>query len=259
MPLNIKADQGIRATLEAAGVGVKQQFFEYLDLVRNPSFDHRRQLAEMLRLRYAPREIDFLITLELGALQFVLNEGQALFPGAPVLALDLPPTFELPQTDRHIIQQSIKYDMIGTLEQALKLVPEVKRVYVAAGGYPEHKPYIDQVRRDFRKWEDRLEFLYLDDRSLEDMLAMVSNAPSGTIVFYLVLIEDVTGKTYNPRDAVQLLSRASTAPIFGLYDTLLEHGIAGGSLVSFEQLGVQGAKLVLEILANPQSQKTHCP
>jgi len=256
LPANIKIDQGIRVTLEAAGMGVKQQFFEYLDLARNPDTEYRRQLAEMLRLRYARRNIDFLITLEQGALHFLLNEGQGLFPDTPVLALDLPLTFELPQTKRHIIRQSIAYDMIGTLEEALKLVPGAKRVYVVIGVYPEHKPYLDQARRDFRKWEDRLEFIYLNDRSFEDMLDMVSRAPSGTIVLYLVLVTDITGKMYNPRDAVQLLSRASTAPVFGLYDTLMEHGIVGGSLVSYEQLGTKAAKLVLEILANPQSLKT---
>ena len=256
LPANIKTDQGIRVTLEAAGLGVKQQFFEYLDLARNPDSEHRQELAEMLRLRYARRNIDFVITQRLGALEFLLNEGRALFPDTPVLALDLPSTFQLPQTDRHIIRQSIAYDMIGTLEEALKLFPEAKRVYVVAGVYPEHKPYIDQARRDFRKWEGRLEFLYLDDRSLEDMLATVSNAPSGTIVLYLVVVTDITGKIYNPRDAVQLLSRASTVPVFGLYDTLLEHGIVGGSLVSFEQLGAQAAKLIMNVFANPQSLTT---
>jgi PAS domain S-box-containing protein len=255
MPLNIKIDQGIRVTLEAAGMGVKQQFFEYLDLARNPNPEHCQQLVEMLRLRYAQRKIDFLITLELGALEFLLNEGQGLFPGAPVLALDLPPTFELPRTNRRIIQQFITYDMMGTLEEALKLVPGAKRVYVVIGAFPEHDPYIGKARRDFKKWEGRLEFRYLNDRSFENMLTMVSHAPSGTIVLYLVLIKDITGKIYNPRDAVRLLSRASAAPVFGLYDTLLGYGIVGGSLVSFEQLGIEAAKLALEFLVHPQSRR----
>lgn len=256
MPLDIKADQAIRVTLESAGVGVKQQFFEYLDLARNPDPEYRQQFAELLRLRYTERKIDFLISLEQGALQFLLNEGRDLFPDAPVLALDLHPTFQLPQTNRHIIRQSVAYDMIGTLEQALQIVPGAKRVYVVIGVFPEHQPYLDQARRDFRNYEGRLEFIYLNDRSFEDMLTMVSKAPSETIVLYLVLVMDISGKIYNPRDAVQLLSRASAAPVFGLYDTLLGHGIVGGSLVSYEQLGTQAAKLVLEILTNPQSLTT---
>lgn len=253
LPANIKTDQGIRVTLEAAGMGVKQQFFEYLDLSSNPDSEYRQELAEMLRLRYARRNIDFVITQRLGALEFLLNEGRTLFPDTPVLALDLPSTFQLPQTNRDIIRQSIAYDMIGTLEEALKLVPGAKRVYVVIGVFPEHKPYLDQARRDFRKWEGQLEFIYLNDRSFEEMLDMASSAPSGTVVLYVVLVADITGKTYNPRDAVRLLSRTSAAPVFGLYDTLLDHGIVGGSLVSFEQLGAQTAKLILEVFANPQS------
>jgi len=242
--------------LETAGLGVEQQFFEYLDLARYPDHEHRQHFAELLRLRHAQRKIDFLITVEAGALEFLLNEGRGLFPDTPVLALDLPPAFELPKTDRLIIQQSIAYDMIGTLEDALKLVPAAKRVYVVIGTFAEHKPYIDQARRDFRKWEGRLEFIYLNDRSLEEMLAMVSNAPSGVIVLYLAVVTDITGKVYNPRDVARLLSRASTAPVFGLFDTLLGYGIAGGSLVSYDQLGAQAAKLILGMLANPRSLTT---
>ena len=256
LPANIKADQALRITLEEAGLGVNQQFFEYLDLARNPGPGHRRQLAELMRTQYDQGNIDLIITLQAGALQFVLKEGRDIFPDVPVLALDLPPNFEAPQTDRHIIRQFVAYDMAGTLEEALKLVPGAKRVYVVIGAHPEHKPYIDQARRDFRKWERRLEFIYLNDRSFEEMLAMVSNAPSGTIVFYMVLVTDVTGKSYTPRDALQRLSRASKAPVFGLYDTLLGYGIVGGSLVSFEHLGVQAARLALQILSNPQSLKT---
>lgn len=256
MPLNIMTDRGIRVTLETAGMGVEQQFFEYLDLARNPGPEHRQQLLEMMRQRYSQHRIDFLITLQLGALQFVLNEGQGLFPDAPVLALDLPPTFDLPQTDRRIIQQSIAYDMIGTLEEALKLVPGAKRVYVVIDAFPEHKPYLDQARRNFRNWEGRLEFIYFNNSSLEDMLAMVSSAHSEDIVLYLALVTDITGRVYNPRDAVRLLSQASAAPVFGLFDTLLGHGIVGGSLVSYEELGTQAAKFTLESLAIPQNMRS---
>lgn len=256
MPLNIKADRGIREELETVGLGINHQFFEYLDLARNPSPEHKQQLAQMLHKRYAQCKIDFLITMEQGALEFLLNEGRDLFPDAPALALDLPPTLEVHQKDRRIIRQSIAYDMIGTLEAALKLIPGAKRVYVVIGAFPEHKPYIDQAKRSFRKWDGQLEFIYLNDKSFEDMVAVVSSVPSDTVVLYLVLVTDITGKVYNPLDAARLLCRASAAPVFGLFDTLLGCGIVGGSVVSFEQLGTQSAKVALEILSNPQSPST---
>jgi two-component system sensor histidine kinase/response regulator len=253
MPINVKTDRGLMAALETGGLGVKQQFFEYLDLARNPGPEHRKHLAELLRLRYGQRKIDLIITLYAEPLQFVLHEGWTFFPKVPILALYLPPGMELPKTDRRIIQHSVRLDMIGTLQSALKLVPRAKRVYVVSGVYPGHKQYENQARRDFRKWEGQLEFRYLSDMSLEDILVAVSGAPPGTIVFYIALIADITGKTYNPRDVVQRLSQASTAPVFGLYDTLLASGIAGGSLASFEHTGTQAGRLALQILSTPKS------
>jgi hypothetical protein len=117
--------------------------------------------------------------------------------------------------------------MAGTLEGALKLVPGANRVYVVAGVYPGDRQYEYQARRDFKKWEGQLEFRYLSDLSLEDMLATVSSAPPRTIVFFIALVADISGRTYTPRDVVQRLSQASTAPVFGLYDTLLGYGMWG--------------------------------
>jgi len=51
MPASVKADQGIRATLDAAGMRVQQQFYEYLDVMRNPGVEHRHELVDLLLLR----------------------------------------------------------------------------------------------------------------------------------------------------------------------------------------------------------------
>jgi hypothetical protein len=206
--------------LESGGMDIKSQFFEYLDLARNPTPEHKNRLVEMIRVRYGERKVGMIVTLYAEALQFVLNEGRSLFPEAPLLALYLPPGIDLQQTDRRIIRHSVVLDMIGTLENALKLVPGAKRVYVVAGVYPGDKQYEKQARQDFKKWEGRLEFRYMSDMSFENMLTEVSSAPAGTMVFFIALIADIA-RDLHPRDVVQRLSQVSTAPVFGLYDTLL--------------------------------------
>jgi len=47
------------------------------------------------------------------------------------------------------------------------------------------------------------------------------------IIFYMAMTGDITGKTYNPRDVAERLSQVSKGPVFGLYETLLGHGITG--------------------------------
>jgi len=89
MPINVKTEQGLMAMLETGGLDVKQQFFEYLDLARNPGPEHRKNLTERMRLRYGQRKIDLIVTLYAEPLQLVLHEASSLFPNVPILALYL--------------------------------------------------------------------------------------------------------------------------------------------------------------------------
>jgi len=87
VPIFELTDLGIKTVLESAGVGTRNQFFEYLDLVRDPGVEHRKLLTELMRQRYGRRKIDLVITLYPEALLFAVNEGSAIFPGTPIVAL----------------------------------------------------------------------------------------------------------------------------------------------------------------------------
>jgi PAS domain S-box-containing protein len=257
MPLNVRTDRAIMAALEAGGIGMRNQFFEYLDLQRNAGLEHRKRLAEMMHLRYGKRKIDVIITLYPEALEFLLKDCREIFPDAPIVALYMAPSFQLPKTDRRIIQHVFRGDMRGTLEIALKLVSKAKRVYVVGGVHSLDKKNEAQARQDFKKWEGQLTFRYLSDMSLEEMLATVSSAPPETIIFYMAMTGDITGKTYNPRDVAKRLRQVSNGPVFGLYETLLEHGIVGGSIVAYGGIGTQAGRLALSILGiDSDSDKT---
>jgi PAS domain S-box-containing protein len=248
MPLNVRTDRAIMESLQAGGVGLKAQFYEYLDLHRHPGAKHRQRLAEMLRERYDDHKIDAIITLYPEALQFVLDEGRTIFPDAPIVALYMYPGFEASKTGRRIVQHVLRNDIAGTLESALKLVPEAKSVYVVSGVHPLDKKNEAQARLDLQKWEGRLNFRYLSDMPLEEMLAAISSAPRETIILYLAVSADNTGTTYNPRDVAERLSQVANGPVFGLYESILGYGIVGGSLVSYDDIGTQAGQLTLSFL-----------
>ncbi|HWT80739.1 MAG TPA: hypothetical protein VN648_18280, partial [Candidatus Methylomirabilis sp.] len=235
MPIFEKINAGLLPVLEAAGLSVRNRFFEYLDLARNPDPEYRKKLAELIRVRYSARKIDVIVTVYPEALRFVLNEGQHIFPKAPILALLLPLGFQVPTTGRVIIPHTIhaSYDLIGTLESALKLIPSATRVFAVFGSHENDRALENRARREFKPWEGRLEFRYLSSMPLEKILATVSTAPPGSIVFFGTFTADVSGRNYASREVVQRLSQISTAPVFGLYDILFGYGIVGGSLVSF--------------------------
>ena len=248
VPAFEKTNQGLSAALQSGGIGIRNQFYEHLDLVRNPGPEHRKHLAELMRQRYGQRKIDFIITLYPEALKFLLDEGQTIFPDAPVLALYLPQGFELPKTGRRIIPHIVIPDLKRTIEIALKLVPNAQRVYVVGGTHPVDRWLENIARNDFKAWEGRLEFRYLSDLPLEEILATVTNAPSNSIVFTTAIGKDVTGKYQTTVEVNRRLARVSKAPVFGFLDTLLGNGIVGGSLVSFEYIGTRAGEMALDIL-----------
>ena len=248
IPAFQKTNQGLSAALQSGGIGIRNQFYEHLDLVRNPGPENRRLLLKLMRQRYGHRKIDFIITLYPEALKFVLDEGQAIFSDAPVLALFLPQGFELSKTGRRITPHLVIPDLKRTLEIALKLVPKAERVYVVGGTHPLDRWLENLARKDFKKWEGRLEFRYLDDLPLEKILATVSSAPADSIVFITAFDQDVTEKYQTTVEVSRQLARVSNAPVFGFLDTLLGQGIVGGSLLSFEYIGTRAGEMALDIL-----------
>jgi len=247
-PLFVDTDKGLLTTLESGGIPRVNQYFETLDLRRNPGPEHRKLLAEQMRVRYGHRRPAIIITMYPEALEFVLKDCKDVLRDAPIVALYLPQRIEFPKTDRPIIGHFPTLDIIGTLEIALKLVPGAKRIYVVSGAHQVDRRVEDQARRDLKKREGQLEFRYLSHMPFEDILAHLSTAPPDTIILLLSFSQDVTGKNYTTPEVAQRLSQISTAPIFGILDVTLGHGIAGGSLVSFEHIGTKAGQLALDIL-----------
>ena len=150
-PVFLETDKGLSNTLQSGGISSLNQFFESLDLRRNPGPEHRKLLVEQMRMRYGHRKLDMIITMYPEALEFVLKDCRDILPDVPILALYLPQGFELPRTDRRIIGHSPDTDIIGTLEIALKLVPGAKRVYVVSGAHEVDRRIEDQARRDLQE------------------------------------------------------------------------------------------------------------
>lgn len=136
IPAFERTNQGLSAALQSGGIGIRNQFYEHLDLVRNPDHENRKLMTQLISKRHSERNIDLIITLFPESLNFLLEMGPDFFSAASVLALFLPQGFEQPETDRQIISQPGTLDLKRTLEIGLKLVPKAERIYVVNGTHP---------------------------------------------------------------------------------------------------------------------------
>ncbi len=252
-PALARLNQELLTVLQSGGIGIRNQFYEHLGLTHNPSPDSRKLKMQLVSLRYSKHKMDLIITLYPNALKFLLDMDQNFFPDAPVMALIIPQGFKLPESDRRIIPHVVVPDLNRTLEIGLKLVPKTERVYVVNGIDPMDRWIGSLARKNFKKWEDRLDFYYLSDLPLEKVLATVSAAPANSIVYLTTFSKDVTGEYYRTVEVSEDLAKVSKAPVFGFLGTVIGHGNVGGSLISFKHIGTQAGEMALGLLRGAQN------
>jgi PAS domain S-box-containing protein len=118
------------------------------------------------------------------------------------------------------------------------------------GGTADNDIYGKQVFiQGLEKYQNKLQLIDLTQLPMEETLARVAALPVDTIVLYESISRDGKDRTFVPREALASISRASSMPVFGLYDSYLGYGIVGGRLVSWELLGREAAGMVLRILS----------
>ena len=230
-----------------------ETYRETMDLSRFGSDTYRTLLKNYLRDKYADKKIDVAVAVFGPALEFLLNHGEAIFPGTPIVfcGIDrrelgdrsLPP---------HVHGVLLKREFAPTLELAIGLHPHTKQVVVVAGTSEFDTLLLDQARQEFGVYENRLAFTYLTTLPLQKQLTELAELPPQTIVLFTTFFQDGAGEPFVPHDVLPLVSAAASAPTYGFLDQYLGRGIVGGNLYSVSAQGAEAAKLVLQVLGGSE-------
>lgn len=234
-----------RKTLSAGLPGRLDYYAEYLDLARFSSPEYQEALQDFLGRKYAGRRLDAIIAEGTAPLKFVERYGAKIFPGAPLVfsteEMDLRP---IPNSTGLVFQ----IDMKSTLDLALRLQPNIKRVFVIRGASEFDKFYEQIARQQFLEYEGRVTFTYLPPMPLKDLLEEAPRMPKDSIIYFVSMFEDGAGEKYIPVDVLDKLSPAASVPVYCWPEMAIDHGIVGGSLLSEENVAQQTAELALRVL-----------
>lgn len=219
------------------------------DLTRFGDADYVSNLLDIYRHKYRDQQPQLIIPTYTPAFRFLLDYGEALFPGIPIVFCGADSRFVASRERApHITGITSHRDIAGTLALALQVHPDTRRVAVIVGSGAMDRHFEHDARQVLQAFEGKVEFMWLQGLPLAELTEAVSRLPSQTVILYLVQLEDRSGKTYVPINTLKVLSPAANAPIYGLWDTLLEHGITGGRLATLEEDGFQAATMGLRIL-----------
>jgi PAS domain S-box-containing protein len=230
--------------------------YEYTDLWRFTGEDYARTLKEFYRQKYAGQHFDVIVVESPPALRFLLAHGDELFPGTPVVFCVM--------EERLIEGLTLKSNFTGvlagfdfkkSLETALRLQPDTRRVVVVGGTSPLDQSYLATARKDFQQFAGQVEFTYLTDLPFEEIERQVSQLPEHTIVFYVTLFRDGAGHPFLPVEAAARLGRAANAPFYSFTEifTTPADGV-GGYVASTAAEATEVAKTVRRILAGEKPQ-----
>jgi len=211
-------------------------FMEFLDLLRDNTEEYRQNLRRLLQHKYATTKFDLVVIFDLWAMKFVLDDLEHLFADTPIVFGFSSP--KIPEKVRSnpritgVLFEGGEYRSETTLKLALELHPSTRRVVVISGVDPHGRDEESLARKHFRAYQDRVQFSWLSGSSMNEILETVSHLSDYSVVIFLFLIEDEAGNTFLPLQAPQMIAKASTAPVYGLWDQLIGLGVVGGYMNS---------------------------
>ncbi len=222
---------------------------EYLDFGRFYDEGYERQWHYLLAHKYKHKRLDLVILAFLPAAKFGLKYNR-LFPRTPMIIC---PVDEREIRDispgPNVMVCTDRYNIKDTVETALHLQPDTRRVVVVSGTSPFESLWEKQIKTELRELETKVQFEYVSDQPMNEILRDLQSPPEHTVVFYFSMFRDGAGQTFLPQDALSLLHESSAIPIYsGFLPSFPGSGIIGGSLERRELEGKQAREMALRIL-----------
>jgi PAS domain S-box-containing protein len=248
-PANLIMDEQFRTRLTGEKDLQVELYSEYLEQVRFASPRVTALKISLLKEKYDSLGLDLVIVTDDSSWDFLSKEGSALFPGIPFVFCGITEgkinlSFLRPRTTGNFK----KVDILANLVNIRTLQPEVKNVFVVLGVSPQDQYYERLSREAFSIKGLGIQPVFLSGKTLDEIERIASRLSDFSAVLYVSLYKDGAGKTFNPRDALDLIASQSRVPLYGVASTYLGHGIVGGNLLSFEDLSRTASELSLKVL-----------
>jgi PAS domain S-box-containing protein len=248
-------DEEIRAGLEKSPYQI-QLYAEYFETTLFPDEASQREFRNWYIHKYRDRKPDLIITVGPSPLKFMVEAHEQFFPDVPIVFCGSAAEFvDNLKLDSQFTGVWETFNIAKTLEVALELQPNTKRVIVV-GGVSSYDRYVEaMVREGLRNYEGRLVFTYLTDLDMPTLLVRLQHLADHTIIVYTSIAQDAAGTRFVDRvQALPMVAHVANAPIFVLSDQDVAEGTIGGYVHSFAAEGRVAVGIARRILEGSRTQ-----
>jgi signal transduction histidine kinase len=251
-PSNPILDAAIRASLASRPDVPIDYFTEYLESDLLPEDLASPALKEYIHRKFRGRRIDLVIALTNRSLRFVLDQREALYPGAPVIFAGLAAPEIFGSDGGGITGITLGIAFGETLRLALELHPSTPRVFVVANGIDGQT--IESVRAELSGFSRQVSLTYLNEKTVPLLLSAVKAVPPGSLILYIWHSQQDPGMVIYPDEVARLVAEVSPVPVYGTSDFYIGTGVVGGVVRRTHETGTRIGEMALRILTGTPPQ-----
>src|SRR6185437_8949844 len=101
------------------------------------------------------------------------------------------------------------------ISNILQVLPQTENIAVVIGNSPLEKFWLEEMRREFKPFEKRVKFEWLNKMALGDMRKRVAALPPRSAIFYAMVVVDADDVPHKQERVLAELRAEASAPIFG--------------------------------------------
>ena len=139
------------------------------------------------------------------------------------------------------------HDPALMIDEILRLLPDTRSVMVIVGSSQVEQFWLQQMKREFSRFGDRLQFSWTNELSFEAIKERSHTMPARSAIFFALLAVDGKGEPRVDGDTLKQLHAVANVPLFALYG--MGDGIVGGPMLSTGELSRTTARVALRVLA----------
>ena len=239
---------GISRILSAGPLRLNVQY-EYMDSKKVFDEIYLKQIVELYRYKFSKQQFDAIISSDDNAFNFLRDYRDELFPGTPVIFcgtnyMTAERKAQLSNSTGVNEDASVK----GNLELILRLHPQASPLVVITDATTTGmrvKQKLDELEPAF---QDRTRLVLLQDLSMAELIGELQKLPDTAVVLYTVFFRDREGNFFEYDESIDMVTSASSRPVYVTWDFSMGTGAVGGLLTSGISQGEAAGRLALRVL-----------
>ena len=250
----------VQTQIEGIKAGVDENTtidYEFMDTKRFQTDEWLNMFHDMLKYHLENTDpYDVVIVGDDAALQFAMEYREELFPEIPVVFEGVnDEEYAMKAAENPLVTGIIeKLSVEKNIDMALKVNPTADKVVAIL----DDSVTADAERKNFYSSAENypeLEFSEINASELEtaSLQQAISKVDDKTILIYIVMSKDGSGKQYTSDQAVRMIVNYAKVPVYRMVEAGIGDGLLGGNVVSMYKSGEIAAKMAMDILNGTDS------